>query len=187
MKTIIKTVALSGVMLSLMACHSMGNKDNDLAASVVDFSEVGVTSHGAGQQAEFTGEDTGNALPGSGSALATKTKLGDDQTYYFDFNRDSVNSDDRAAIDKHAKYLLAHPKATILVEGHTDSRGSREYNIGLGERRAETVARVLEADGVPKKQIRIISYGEEKPAVLGQNEQSYGKNRRVFIVYEARA
>jgi peptidoglycan-associated lipoprotein len=84
------------------------------------------------------------------------------------------------------KYLLSHPLAKIILEGNTDPRGSREYNIGLGERRAKAVANIMLAKGVNPKQIRIVSYGAEKLAVPGHNEADYQLDRRVELVYLSR-
>jgi peptidoglycan-associated lipoprotein len=78
-----------------------------------------------------------------------------------------------------------HPNARIRVEGHTDSRGSREYNIALGERRAQAVSRILFLAGVENHQVAVVSYGSEKPAVQGMNEDAWRYNRRAEIIYEA--
>jgi peptidoglycan-associated lipoprotein len=83
----------------------------------------------------------------------------------------------------HAKFLAAHPAARVRLEGHTDERGSREYNIGLGDRRAQSVRRALLLQGASDAQISTVSYGEERPAVLGHDEAAWAKNRRVEIVY----
>ena len=83
----------------------------------------------------------------------------------------------------HAKYLGAHPATRVRLEGHTDERGSREYNIGLGERRAQSVRRALLLQGATDTQISTVSYGEERPAAPGHDEAAWAKNRRVEIVY----
>jgi peptidoglycan-associated lipoprotein len=83
----------------------------------------------------------------------------------------------------HAKYLNANVSRKVRLEGHTDERGSREYNIGLGERRAQAVRRALLLQGVGEAQITTISYGEERPAVTGSDEEAYAKNRRVEMSY----
>jgi peptidoglycan-associated lipoprotein len=86
-------------------------------------------------------------------------------------------------IRDHANYLLDHPEASVTLSGHTDERGSREYNIALGERRAESVKRLLLARGVSAQQVNVVSYGEEKPAVAGHGEEAWSKNRRVAFNY----
>jgi peptidoglycan-associated lipoprotein len=103
--------------------------------------------------------------------------------YYFDFDSNIVHESDKPAIAAQANYLLAHPQVAATLEGHTDPRGSREYNIGLGERRAKAVANILVAKGVNPGQIHIVSYGAEKLAVPGRTESDYQKDRRVVLVY----
>lgn len=106
-----------------------------------------------------------------------------DRVIYFGFDSSKIDTRAEAIVNAHATYLRNHPKTRILLEGHTDSRGSREYNIALGERRAISVLRRFQALGVPVKQIRIISYGEENPAVPGYSEDAYRRNRRAVIQY----
>ncbi len=104
-------------------------------------------------------------------------------TYYFAFASNQVRQQDMPAIHAQARYLLSHPKKYALVAGNTDARGSREYNIGLGWRRANAVADILRLDGVSSKQIKKVSYGEEKPVTLGHTEAAYRLNRRVDLTY----
>jgi peptidoglycan-associated lipoprotein len=94
-----------------------------------------------------------------------------------------VHDEDRAIIQAHADYLAQHPTVKVTLEGHTDERGSREYNIGLGERRAKAVAEMMKLMGVSADQISTVSYGEERPAALGHDESAWHLNRRVEIVY----
>ena len=103
---------------------------------------------------------------------------------YFGFDKANVNASDLAVINAHARFLKLHPATRITLEGHTDERGSPEYNIGLGERRGKAIANLLKAKGVQSAQIHLVSYGKEKPAVLGHTENAYSKNRRVEIRYE---
>jgi peptidoglycan-associated lipoprotein len=107
------------------------------------------------------------------------------QTYYFAFDNSSIRPEDKKAMNIQANYLATHPKAKVRLEGNADNRGSREYNIGLGWRRDQSVARVLEQDGVMPKQLDMVSYGKERPAVIGDNERAWRLNRRVHLVYEA--
>ncbi len=106
-----------------------------------------------------------------------------DRIVYFAYDSSAIDSRAEAVVEEHATYLKAHPEVKILLEGHTDSRGSREYNIALGERRAISVLKRFKALGVPMKQIRVISYGEENPAVQGFTEAAYKRNRRAVIQY----
>jgi peptidoglycan-associated lipoprotein len=102
---------------------------------------------------------------------------------YFDFDRDTIRSEFIDVLRAHAGYLIANPDARVTIEGHADERGSREYNIGLGERRANAVSRFLQAEGVNPYQLGSISYGEERPAVYGNDELSWAENRRAVLVY----
>lgn len=105
---------------------------------------------------------------------------------YFEFDRSNVRSQFRPIIEAHAEYLQANSSARVILEGHADERGSREYNLGLGERRGESVEEVLRAGGVPSSQIEVVSYGEERPVCRESNEDCWERNRRVEIVYTAR-
>ena len=102
---------------------------------------------------------------------------------YFDYDRAEIKPEFVAIVTAHAKYLNANANNKVRLEGHSDERGSREYNIGLGERRAQAVRRALMLQGVTEAQITTVSYGEERPAVQGSDEAAYAKNRRVELVY----
>ena len=106
------------------------------------------------------------------------------QTYYFDFNSNQVHEMDDQALNIQANYLVLHPKARIRLEGNTDNRGSREYNIGLGWRRAQAVQQFLIQRGVQSGQIQMISYGKEHPAVAEDGEKAWRLNRRVDLIYK---
>jgi len=102
---------------------------------------------------------------------------------YFDFDRADIRADSQAVVSAHAAFLAKNPSQKVRLEGHADERGSREYNIGLGERRGQAVRRALLLSGVAEAQLSTVSYGEERPAVAGSDEQAYALNRRVEIVY----
>jgi len=104
-------------------------------------------------------------------------------TIYFDFDKSDIRPEFNDVIAAHAHRLAASPNLKVRLEGHTDERGSREYNIGLGERRAQAVRRALLLQGVTDAQVSTISYGEERPAVDGHDETAWAKNRRVEIIY----
>jgi peptidoglycan-associated lipoprotein len=104
------------------------------------------------------------------------------RTYYFAFDQSEVRDSDKAAIFANADYLLTHPHAKIILEGHTDPRGSREYNVALGERRANAVVELLKSKGVNPNQIRVVSYGAQRLAMSGHDEQAYQLDRRAMIV-----
>lgn len=102
---------------------------------------------------------------------------------YFDFDKSNIQPKFDDIIACHAKYLRDRPQARMTLEGNTDERGTREYNLGLGERRGNAVASALEADGASADQIKVVSYGEERPVCREHNETCWQKNRRVNIVY----
>ncbi len=106
---------------------------------------------------------------------------------YFDFDKYDIRYDAEAILTAHAAYLSAHPGAKLRVEGHADERGTREYNMALGERRAKAAAAFLASKGASSSQIEVISYGEERPAALGHEEGSWAQNRRAELQYTAEA
>ncbi len=106
-----------------------------------------------------------------------------DQIYYFNFDNSGLSEDDVRSVTIQAEYLRANPNSKVLVAGHTDIRGSREYNITLGEKRGISVVDILRLQGVKESQIKLVSYGKEKLAVKSNSEQAHGKNRRVEFTY----
>ena len=120
-------------------------------------------------------DDTESGGP-SGELLAKRV-------VYFDFDSADIRADSQAVVAAHATYLAKNPSQKVRLEGHADERGSREYNIGLGERRGQAVRRALLLQGAAEVQLSTVSYGEERPAVAGSDEQAYALNRRVEIVY----
>ena len=106
-----------------------------------------------------------------------------DRTIYFDFDSSAISADDEEVIKHHGKYLALNSSASMRIEGHTDERGSREYNIALADRRAQSVKKLLMFQGASSNQIVVISYGEEKPASLGHDESAWELNRRAEMMY----
>ena len=104
-------------------------------------------------------------------------------TVYFAFDKYDIEGEYQQLLDAHAAYLNATPAAKVLVEGNTDERGTPEYNIALGQRRADAVKGYLAGKGVDAGKLGTVSYGEEKPAVLGHDEAAYSKNRRAVLAY----
>jgi peptidoglycan-associated lipoprotein len=102
---------------------------------------------------------------------------------YFDYDQADIKPEFNALLEAHGRNLAANPNMQVRLEGHTDERGSREYNIGLGERRAQAVRRVLTLQGASATQLTTVSYGEERPAQTGSDEESWRLNRRVELVY----
>lgn len=108
------------------------------------------------------------------------------RTIYFEFDSIDVPSEYVPVITTHAEFLATNPNISVVLEGHADERGTREYNIALGEQRARAVSEIIKLHGVRNTQIEFVSYGEEKPARLGHDEHSWQLNRRVEIVYSER-
>jgi peptidoglycan-associated lipoprotein len=105
---------------------------------------------------------------------------------YFDYDQDALRPEFQAAMTCHAKYLRDRPSSRMSLEGNADERGSREYNLGLGERRGNAVSSALQANGGSGSQLTVVSYGEERPTCTDSNEDCWAKNRRVEIVYTAK-
>ena len=105
---------------------------------------------------------------------------------YFDFDKSNVKAEYRGIVSAHAAYMASHSSARVTLEGHADERGTREYNLGLGERRGNSVNGLLSAGGATGSQLDIVSYGEERPVCRVSNEDCWWQNRRVEIVYTAR-
>ncbi len=104
---------------------------------------------------------------------------------YFDLDQDSLKPEFQAIMSCHAKYLRDRPSSRITLQGHADERGSREYNLGLGERRGNAVSSALQANGGSGSQLTVVSYGEERPVCTESGEGCWSQNRRVEIVYTA--
>ena len=135
-------------------------------------------------------DDTGADTDGFGSDGMGAGEFLDDPTageltniIYFDFDSSELRPDDTDIVARHALQLANNPSMNVRLEGHADERGSREYNIGLGERRSQTVRRMLLIQGASASQISTVSFGEERPAAMGSDESAYAQNRRVEIKY----
>ena len=105
------------------------------------------------------------------------------RTYYFDYDRSVVSRDDLESLQMHANFLRDNPDRSIVVEGHADERGTREYNLALGERRAEAIRTFLVSAGVSPRQVETVSYGEERPEDPGHDESAWSRNRRAVVIY----
>jgi peptidoglycan-associated lipoprotein len=130
-----------------------------------------------------TGVDTSGANAEDADAAGPSGELLSKRVVYFDFDRSDIRADSQSVVAAHAAYLAKNPSQKVRLEGHADERGSREYNIGLGERRGQAVRRAMLLQGVAEAQLTTVSYGEERPAAAGSDEQAYALNRRVEIVY----
>ncbi len=166
-------VLTSGVTLS--ACSSMSGSGHSGDGS----SSYGNSARGSGASAY----GTGGRSPFVGQSMQSQALL-EKTIFHFGFDQDSIEQIDLNAIAAHGKYLAKHPGAKVTLEGHTDQRGSREYNIGVGERRDKSVEQILLLNGAKTNQIKLVSYGQEKPVAFGHTKQAYAKNRRVEIVIQ---
>ncbi len=129
------------------------------------------------------GADGADAAGAGKDAAARAKALLAKRTVYFDFDSAALTGESREIAEAHARHLAANTNIKLTLEGHCDERGTREYNLGLGERRAQSVEKVMRALGVGANRVKVISYGEEKPANTGHDEAAWAKNRRVEIMY----
>lgn len=174
LKKLTKILIVGCAVLTLAGCHSKRKcMDQDAIndANAAYACNDGAQASGMGMESGF-----GDQAGGGSKHLASKN------TYYFDYDSNAVHSDDKPAIEANASHLAGRPDAKVMLEGHTDPRGSREYNIGLGERRANSVAKILTEKGASPDQIRVVSYGAEKLASNGHTEEDYQQDRRAVIV-----
>ena len=167
MKNFIATVALLATVAMLAGCPS--------TPPAPEAAPPAPTPTAPAEEPSATVNDTDAAGP-SGELLSKRI-------VYFDFDSSAIRADSRSVVDAHARYLSSNPAQKVRVEGHADERGSREYNIGLGERRGQSVRQALLLQGVSEAQMTTVSYGEERPAAAGSDEQAYALNRRVEIIY----
>jgi len=139
------------------------------------------TTYGDDAGASTDGMDDGDLYGGESFGDDMAGELG--MVIYFDFDSSEVRAEDQGLVSRHAMQLGDNPGARVRLEGHADERGSREYNIGLGERRSQAVRQMLMIQGVPADQISTVSFGEERPVAFGSSEGDYAQNRRVELKY----
>lgn len=169
-KTKLKHGILIGALSLLAACSkNTGQLDGG-------FGDEGALVSGLGKFTHFMGQRAGESYT---------TKAPYNQLYLFEYDSSKLNPMYRPSLDAQAAYLREHSGANVMIAGHTDERGSREYNVALGERRALSVADILKEDGVSSKQMRIVSYGKERPINIGHSAAAHAQNRRVEFIYEA--
>lgn len=173
----VKALAVALPILALTACSSTSEESD---ASQVDTNTQAV-------------EETVQVTAAEKEAMIAEQKrqqiaeqleaLRSEHIVYFDFDTSTLSSQFSSILDAHAKFLSENSSVNVLIEGHADERGTPEYNIALGERRAKAVATYLENMGVSSSQISVVSYGEEKPMVKDRSENAFAKNRRAVVVY----
>jgi peptidoglycan-associated lipoprotein len=173
-----QALSIAVLALSLVACNKAGQKPEPQAETGAgdSGSTSGLGSDSSGSTSTL-GEGATAAQQQALAALKSRSVI------YFDYDSSEIRGEYVEVVAAHAAYLVKYPTAKVRLEGHTDERGSREYNIGLGERRAQAVRRALASQGVADTQIATVSYGEERPAVAGSDDSAYAQNRRVELAY----
>lgn len=173
----------------LFGCSSTEEKDKSLLAGENGANDASTSGYSDGSS--VSGEQFGvnsNGLRGTqnglGAEFSDPTNPLSKKTIYFMYDSSQVKQEFVSVIATHAQYLMDHPSQQIVLEGHADERGSREYNIALGEQRAKAVLRMMKMQGVYENQLEVVSFGEEKPDTDGMNETSWQLNRRVEILYQ---
>jgi peptidoglycan-associated lipoprotein len=164
---------LAATALTLTACKNEPVVPADTGPTETSANNNGVTTERIGDSG---GVGTSRLSPRDQELVRTLV-------IYFDYDQADIKPEFNDLLTAHGRQLVANPSMNLRLEGHTDERGSREYNIGLGERRAQAVRRVLQLQGVSASQLTTVSYGEERPAQTGSDEESWRLNRRVELVY----
>lgn len=172
-------------VVTMMACSS-GPSEEELAAErnrVAQEQAAAEQAAAAAEQERVKAEAAARIKRQEEETQQQRDMLSKQQVVYFDFDRSVIKSEFRELLDKHAAFLVGNPSQKVVIEGHCDHRGTPEYNIALGERRAQAVETYLLNAGVSRSQLSVVSYGEEKPAVQGGTEFAMAQNRRGVIVY----
>jgi peptidoglycan-associated lipoprotein len=174
-----RLVSLLAVTAFLAACGSSVKLDD---VPVEDKSGSAVNS-GTNPDGASGVSKGGVASVDLSTSAQDKAMQGTTRVVYFDYDSFAIRSEFQSVIDAHARYIKSDKNRKVAIEGHTDERGGREYNIALGQKRAEAVRRALTLLGVAESQIEAVSFGKEKPAAVGSTEAAMEKNRRAEISY----
>jgi peptidoglycan-associated lipoprotein len=166
-----RIVGLAVVALALTACGSNVKLDSNVPVS----DRTGTSVDGADARAVAPVEGAGSQLGQAPAGLAT--------LIYFDFDDYTIRPEFMQVVEGHARFLNADRQRRVVLEGHTDERGGREYNLALGQKRADAVRRALSVLGVSEAQMESVSFGKEKPANMGSDEFAHSQNRRVELSY----
>ena len=173
-----KTFVVLVTLVALAGCASKGTHDS-AAAMPAPTETTGTVGDHSGQPVQI-GDQTADDSASRGIGLFDTTNKAN--IIYFAFDSSELDSAGLEIAAKFAKYLTANPTTKVRIEGNTDERGTREYNVGLGERRANAVQSALMSRGVAANQISVISYGEERPAAQGHDEAAWSQNRRAVVI-----
>ena len=178
MKTLYRHLFTAAVVASLAACSSVKLDDQ---APVESRTGAGTGAAGGTGGANSAGSSQTRVAPVDVTGTSNVNYSNLPRIVYFDFDSYVVKDDYRPVIEANAKALTTNRKMKMAVEGHTDDRGSSEYNLALGQRRAEAVVKSLTLLGADQTQLEAVSFGEERPAVQGENEEAWAKNRRAEL------
>ena len=177
--TIVKHARNTAILLIISLLAGCSNLLNQKDPDVIVTTEPMLTKSEEGEVDKVTSAESVNLDKIEGKGLT----LGDN-VVYFEYDKYSIEkTEDKEIIKKYSEYMLKYESATLRIEGHADERGSRAYNLALGEKRAETIKEMMLINGVKNDSIEVVSYGEENPAVLGTNEETHSLNRRVEIIF----
>ncbi|GAA5143081.1 peptidoglycan-associated lipoprotein Pal [Thalassotalea piscium] len=173
-----KALAIALPMMTLAACSS--NSETD-AQSQVDTNAQTQTSTSTQDNVQVAAAQRAAEI--EEQKRQELDRLRSEHIVYFGFDKSTVSGQFSEVLDAHAKFLNENTNVSVLIEGHADERGTPDYNIALGERRAKSVVTYLENMGVSPSQLSVVSYGEEKPMVKDRSESAFAKNRRAVLVY----
>ncbi len=185
MKRRLTTIALLAGVFALGACKSSSpdvlppDPSGGAYGSGSGYGSGQDGGYGFGQDGGLTNKPFANQV---GSQGHFDQAVGGRTVVYFDTDRFNIDSSDAATLSEQAQYLMQHPNLNVTLEGHCDERGTREYNLALGERRANAAKNYLVSLGVNSNRIRTVSFGKERPAALGSDEQSWASNRRAVTM-----
>jgi len=179
MKRMISVVLLLAGAVLLSGCPK---KHNVVEPPTAGTQVPGAGNNGEGASTSSRGLNDEAGTRGSGTGADATGPLAR-KVIYFDFDKSEIKPEFADLIAAHARNLTSHPNLRLKLEGNTDERGTREYNIGLGERRAQAVRRALMLQGVAESQLTTVSFGAERPAAEGDDEAAWAQNRRVELVY----
>jgi peptidoglycan-associated lipoprotein len=181
-----KSLLATVVLASLLAACSNNAVKNQPAAPVEDASKPVKSAPQQSSSANDNGASTASATQDSVGAnpLKDPNNILSKRSVFFDFDKDEVKPEYRALVEAHGKYLVANPNAKLSIQGNADSRGSREYNLALGQRRSVAVKKAMNLAGAQDKQIETVSYGEEKATQTCKDDDCWSKDRRADIVYD---
>jgi peptidoglycan-associated lipoprotein len=172
------------IIVAFVAALVVGCKSTETQAPApIDEQAPAAADAAGGASTSGAGTSGVSGTPGAMSPLKDPRSILSKRTVYFDYDSFVVKDDYRAMVDAHAKYLQANRAARVTLQGHADERGSREYNIALGQKRADAVKKLMQLLGATEIQIETVSFGKEKPKAEGHDETAWAQNRRVEIIY----